>query len=296
MSIANKPKFKHGLNLIDSRISYLNGQFLPHEKCLVHIEDRGFQFADGVYEVTPFKNNKLIDGDAHIERLFRSLREINIDHNFSKKDLIEMQFELFRQNKMTEGNCYLQITRGATNRIQTCPKGLTPTICATVTLGKKLSEDEFSKGIKVMTHEDIRWQRCDIKSLALLASTLINQKAKDSGFDDAIFVRDEIVTEATFANVFIIDEQDNIITKTADNFILQGITRNRFIKIALEKGFKVIEKNFSAEEMIQAKEVFLTSSGLILRPVTKINNQIIGDGKVGKITKFLNEEYKKFIA
>ena len=277
-----------------SRISYLNGEFLPHEKCFIHIEDRGFQFADAGYEVTLFKNGKLIDGDAHLERLFRSLREIKIEHNFSKDQLMKIQLELFSFNKMPEGACYLQVTRGITNRVPTCPKGLTPTIVATVALGKKLLAEEFEKGISIMLHEDIRWKRCDIKTVGLLASTLVNQKAKDSGFDDAIFVRDEIVTEGTFANCFIFDEDNTLITKAPDNLILQGITRNRLIEIAKEKGIKVVERNFDVAEMLSAKEVFLTSSSLIIRPVTKIDGQLISDGIVGEIAKILSEEYKKF--
>ncbi len=279
-----------------SRISFLNGQFLPHENCLVHIEDRGFQFADGIYEVTLFKNGRLIDGDPHIERLFRSLREMKIEHNFTKEFITQLQLDLFAKNNMSEGTCYIQITRGMANRVPWVPKNLMPTISATVSLGKKMTEEEFEKGVSIMTHEDIRWKRCDIKSVALFASSFINQKAKDSGFDDAIFVRDGVVTEGTFANAFIVDTNDTLITKAADNLILCGITRNRMIKIAQEKGIKVEERNFSVAEMIAAKEVFLTSSSLILRPATKIDGNQIGDGKAGKISRILLEEYKKFIA
>jgi len=279
-----------------SRISYLNGEFLPHENCMVHIEDRGFQFADGVYEVTLFKNGKLIDGDAHLERLFRSLREIKIEHNFSKSELAKMQLELFAQNKMEEGICYLQITRGATNRVPTCPKGLQSTISATVALGKKLTPEEFEKGVSVITHEDIRWKRCDIKTVGLLASTLMNQKAKDYGADDMIFVRDGVVTEATFANAFIVNKDEILITKAPDNLILCGITRNRLIEFAKEKGLKVEERDFAVEELTAANEVFLTSSSLILRPVTKIDGKIIGEGKAGKVVRILSEAYKTMLA
>jgi len=278
-----------------SRISYLNGQFLPHENCLVHIEDRGFQFADGIYEVTLFKNGLLIDGDPHIERLFRSLREMKIEHNFTKEYITKLQLDLFAKNNMNEGTCYIQITRGATNRVPWMPKNLTPTISATVSLGKKMTEEEFEKGVSIMTHEDIRWKRCDIKSVALFASSFTNQKAKDLGFDDAIFVRDGVVTEGTFANAFIVDSNDNLITKAPDNLILQGITRNRMIDIAKAKGIKVIERDFSIEEMLAAKEVFLTSSSLILRAATKIDGKIIGEGKAGKISKLLSQSYKDFV-
>ncbi len=278
-----------------SRISYINGDFLPHDKCHVHIEDRGFQFADGIYEVTLFKNGRLIDGEPHVERLFRSLREMGIEHNFQKEDLLKMQIELFEKNKMNEGICYIQITRGATNRVPFFPKNLTPTISATVALGKKLTDEEFEKGVSAMTHEDIRWKRCDIKSVALFASSFLNQKAKDLGFDDTIFVRDGVVTEGTFANAFIVNADDTLVTKAPDNLILRGITRNRLIEMAQEKGIKVEERNFDVAEMLAAKEVFLTSSSLILRPVTKIDGKIIGLGKAGKIARILSDEYKKFV-
>jgi D-alanine transaminase len=278
------------------RISYLNGEFLPHEKCFVHIEDRGFQFADGVYEVTLFKNGKLIDGDAHLDRLFRSLEKINItSHNFSKEQLKKMQLELFEKNKMSEGICYMQITRGQHIRTPQCPKDIAPTIVATVALGKKMTDEEFEKGFSVMTHEDIRWLKCDIKTVGLLASTMMNQKAKDSGFDDVIFVRDGIVTEASFANAFIVDENDILVTKPADNLILCGITRNRLIELAKKNSIKVSERNFTVEEMLKAKEVFLTSSSLILRPVVKIDGKQISDGKVGKVARILKKEYQDFV-
>jgi D-alanine transaminase len=279
-----------------SRISYLNGEFLPHEKCLVHIEDRGFQFADAIYEVTLFENGKLIDGDAHLERLFRSLREVKIEHNLKKDDLIKMQLELFSRNKMNGGTCYMQITRGQHNRVPYVPKNLTPTISATVSERKKISAEEFEKGFTAMTHEDIRWQRCDIKTVGLLASTLMNQKAKDAGFDDMIFVRNGIVTEGSYANAFIVDANDTLITKDADNLILCGITRNRLIDLAKKCGIKVIEKKFGIEELMKAKEVFLTSSSLIVRPIVKIDGKNIADGKPGKIARLLNEAYKEFIA
>jgi D-alanine transaminase len=278
-----------------SRISYLNGQFISHDQAFVHIEDRGFQFADGVYEVTLFENGKLIDGDAHLERLFRSLREIKIEHNFKKEELKKMQLELFEKNKMLGGTCYIQISRGQNNRVPYVPKNLNPTISATVSERKKISPEEFEKGFTALTHEDIRWMRCDIKTVGLLASTLMNQKAKDLGADDMIFVRNGVVTEASYANVFIVNENETLITKDADNLILQGITRNRLIELAKNRGIKIEERKFGIEELMKAKEVFLTSSSLIVRPIVKIDGKIIADGKPGKIARLLNEAYKEFI-
>lgn len=283
-----------------SRISYLNGEFLPHEKCFIHIEDRGFQFADGAYEVTLFENGKLIDGEHHLRRLMRSLKELNIDHQFTIDNLTKIQLELFAKNNFTTSAfCYLQITRGVANRTPWCPKDLKNTIIATVSSKKIISPEEFTNGYSAMTHDDIRWHRCDIKTVNLLASTLVNQKAKDAGFDDAIFVRDGIVTEATYANVFIVDDKKNLITHPANNHILQGITRNRLIKIAQENNINVIEKTFGVEEMMHACEVFLTSSTLIIRPVFQINGQEILGRKTSSnpsFAKILNDSYKKFIS
>ena len=282
-----------------SRISYLNGEFLPHEKCFVHIEDRGFQFADGAYEVTLFENGNLVDGDLHLQRLMRSLGELNIDHNFTIEELTKIQLELFSKNNFIDSAfCYLQITRGVANRTPWCPKGLKNTITATVSAKKIISPEEFAKGYTAMTHDDIRWHRCDIKTVNLLASTLVNQKAKDAGFDDAIFVRDGIVTEATYANVFIVDDKKNLITHPANNHILCGITRNRLIKIAREKNINVIEKKFGIDEMMQACEVFLTSSTLIIRPVFQINGQEISGKKTASsptLAKILKDAYENFI-
>ncbi len=283
-----------------TRISYLNGEFLPHENCFVHIEDRGFQFADGAYEVTLFENGNLVDGDLHLQRLMRSLGELNIEHNFTLEELKKTQLELFSKNNFaTSAFCYLQITRGVANRIPWCPKGLKNTIIATVSAKKIISPEEFAKGYTAMTHDDIRWHRCDIKTVNLLASTLVNQKAKDAGFDDAIFVRDGIVTEATYANVFIVDDKKNLITHPANNHILCGITRNRLIKIAREKNINVIEKKFGIDEMMQACEVFLTSSTLIIRPVFQINGQEISGKKNASsptLAKILKDAYENFIA
>ncbi len=190
----------------------------------------------------------------------------------------------------------MQITRGATNRTPNCPQGLTPTIVMTVLAAKTFTRQDFEKGLSLMSHEDIRWQRCDIKTVGLLASTLINQKAKDAGFDDALFVRDAIVTEGTYSNFFIVDENENLITKPADNHILQGITRNRIIDLAKKNNIKVIEKNFNLDEIFKAKEAFLSSSTLAIRPVVKLDNKVIGDGKAGAISTKLSGLYQEFIA
>jgi D-alanine transaminase len=279
-----------------TRISYLNGQFLPHENCLIHIEDRGFQFADGAYEVTLLENNKLIDGDAHIERLFRSLREMKITHNLSKEQLVNLQLELFTKNNLSAGTCYIQVTRGFANRVPYLAKTENITISATISPRKKLTQEEFAHGFSFLTHDDIRWKRCDIKSVALFPSSMVNQEAKNQGYNDAIFIRDGFVTEGTFANIFMIDKNDTLITRAPDNFILQGITRNRIIALAKNNGMKVEERLFTLDELLNANEVFLSSSSLLIRPAREINKKLIGgDGNNRKITAILSQAYEDFI-
>lgn len=277
------------------RISFVNGEFLPHEKCFVHIEDRGFQFADGAYEVTLFENGKLIDGDLHIERFFRSLREMKIEHNFSADFLRDMQLQLFAKNNLDFATCYMQITRGFANRVPYLPKDLQATISATVSPGKKMPAEDFERGFSFMTHDDIRWKRCDIKSVALFAASMINQEAKNQGFDDAIFLRDGVVTEGSFANLFMV-KNNVLITHPADNFILCGITRNRFIKLAATHGIKCEERKFTLDELLNADEVFLTSSSLILRPCREINGKMIGEnGENRQVATLLNKLYGEFL-
>ena len=282
-----------------NRISFINGKFLPHSQCFVHIEDRGFQLADGIYEVILLKNNKLIDLEWHLARLFRSLGELKIKFDYSKENLQEIIEELFKQNHLSEGSVYLQITRGNAPRQQNFPQKYVPTITATVSPLVEIKPEILENGLSVITHPDIRWQRCDIKSISLLASSWIRNKANILGADDAILVRDGYVSEATFANVFMVDKNDNLITRNADNFILCGITRNRIIELAKNNNIAVIEKKFSVDEMLEAKEVFLSSSTLLIRPISKIDQQIIGTGldkeKAKKISLKLLSLYKKFI-
>lgn len=274
------------------RISYLNGQFLPHEKCLVHIEDRGFQFADGIYEVILFYQKKLIDGTWHLERLFRSLNEINLKISLSKEEINQIILDLFAKNNLTAGSVYLQITRGTAPRMQGLPAPYQPTISMTVSPLKNFGEEKLATAI---THEDFRWGRCDIKSVGLLASSIARQKAVDSGFDDAILIRDDYVTEMTFANVFIVNNHNQIVTRKPDNYILNGITRRRIIELAKENNIAVIERLILKEELFFAKEVFSTSTVLTVRPIVKVDDQIIGNGKIGEVTKILMNSYNQFL-
>lgn len=277
------------------RISFLNGNFINHAEAYIHIEDRGMQFADGVYEVILFYKSQLIDNEWHLERLFRSLNEMDIKLPYTYEELSNIMMNLCQQNNLENASVYIQVTRGVTNRNQLIPEGISPTLIMTVSPLTITTPDELINGYSAITLEDIRWQRCDIKSISLIASSLSKQKAVDLGYSEAIFVRNNTVTECSFSNLFIVDNNDNLVTKNLDNHVLAGITRKRVIELAKAVGITVIEKPFTPDELIAAKEVFATSTTLLIRPLTKINETIIGTGKCGSITTKLIESYQQFL-
>ncbi|MDD3266427.1 MAG: aminotransferase class IV [Burkholderiales bacterium] len=278
------------------RISFLNGDFVNHEDAYVHIDDRGMLFADGIYEVTLFANGKLIDNDWHLDRLNNSLAKIGINNiPYTHKDLTKISLDLLLKNNITTGSVYLQVTRGVAPRNQLIPKNITPTVIMTVsemTLPSVLSLDKINKAI---LEDDIRWQMCDVKSTGLLVGSLLKQKAADNNCDDAILVRNGFITECTFSNLFIVDSANNLITRNLDNFVLPGVTRKRIIELAKLANINVIEKAFSIDELLKAKEVFSSSTTLLIRPFILVNGIQIGDGNVGEITRRLFTSYLDFL-
>lgn len=294
-SKSTNQKTQEKSNFCDNSTVFLNDKFVAYKNAFVHIEDRGFQFGDGIYEVVLFENNKLIDFDNHIKRLFRSAGELNLKIEKTAKDFEDIFLKLFAKNKLTSGYVYLQITRGTHSRIQTFPKNCQTTINAIVRPLKIIDQKTWKSGFKVITHEDIRWKRCDIKSIALLASTMMREKAEDQNACEAVLIRDGFVTEGSFSNVFIVNDKNQLITREAGNYILQGITRNRVISLAKENGIEIIEEKFNKEDLLNAKEVFLTSSTLKIRPVSQIDDHKIGDNKIGEITKKLHELYENYL-
>lgn len=278
------------------RISFLNGDFINHEDAYVHIDDRGMLFADGVYEVTLLANGKLIDNDWHLERLDNSLSKIGINNlQYTHEELTEFALELFAKNNITTGSIYLQVTRGVAPRNQLIPQNITPTVIMTVSAMKLPDLSGLDKFSKAKLEADLRWQMCDVKSTGLLVGSLLKQKAADSDYDDAILIRDGFITECTFSNLFIVDNDNNLITRSLDNLVLPGITRRRIIEIAKLAGINVIEKSFDVDELLQAREVFSSSTTLLIRPFVMVNDKQIGDGKVGEITKSLFAAYLDFV-
>ena len=281
------------------RISFLNDKFINHKDGKIHLGDCGLQFGDGVYEVILYHNNKLVECDPHLDRLFESLAAIRIDYNKTKQDLKSAILELFRRNNMNDGALYLQVTRGDSPDIRYLgfPKKVIPTTIMTVNsvdiaLDRYLS-DEFQSS--AITCNDIRWSRCDIKSTSLLAPTLLKQEALDKGCDEAILVRDNYITEGSFANIFIVDKNDRLITREADGYILKGITRDKIIELAKEHNIEIIEKKFSKNDLYEAKEIFSTSSTILIKPLLKIDGKIVGNAKVGQITRKIINLYKNHL-
>jgi D-alanine transaminase len=280
---------------MSAKISYFNGEFKEHQDCKVHIEDRAFQFGDGVYEVCLFKNNKLIDYQGHYQRLLYSLEELQIKLTISADELSEICFALFKKNNLLEGSIYIQISRGEAARIHDYPSNCSePNFI--VSSWPITSETNSMQGIHCITHQDIRWKRRDIKSTALLANSMVLQKAKEHNATEAILLdEDDFITESCFANAFIVNKNQEIITRETSHNILAGITRARIINLAKEKQMKIFERKFSKNELLTAKEIFITSSTKIIRPVIKLDGDLVADGKIGKTTLQLAKLYNEYI-
>jgi len=276
------------------RTVYLNGQYLPDEEANISIFDRGFLMADGVYEVTSVLNSKLIDFDGHYSRLERSLSELEIVNPTNRRDLLLVHRELIDINKITEGLVYLQITRGAPgDRDFEFPdyKTTPPTIVAFCQKKYGLADNPLArKGIKVISIEDQRWARRDIKTIQLLYPSLGKMMAKKAGADDAWMLQEGKVTEGTSNNAYII--KDNVlITRALSKDILSGVTRAAVLRFAKEAQIKVSERSFSIEEAKKADEAFITSASTFVMPVVEIDGTPIGKSVPGKLTKRLRQIY-----
>jgi len=277
-----------------SRTVYLNGAYVPEEDAKISIFDRGFLMADGVYEVTSVIDGKLIDFDGHTARLDRSLRELDMENPISRDDLLEAHRELVRLNAINEGLVYLQITRGAPNdRDFVFPDpDETPQTIVMFTQNKPGLADNptAKKGIKIISIEDIRWGRRDIKTVQLLYPSMGKMMAKKQGADDAWMVEDGAVTEGTSNNAYIVKDR-KIITRALSNDILHGITRAAVLRFAQEAQMEVIERDFTIAEAQEADEAFITSASTFVMPVVEIDSQPLGTGAPGPLVTRLREIY-----
>ncbi|MGC9419554.1 MAG: D-amino-acid transaminase [Rhodovulum sp.] len=276
-----------------SRTVYVNGEYVPEEEARVSIFDRGFLFADGVYEVTSVLDGKLLDFHGHAARLERSLKELDMASPVTMEELLAIHRDLVKRNGVTEGMVYLQITRGAAaDRDFVFPDPEeTPSTLVLFTQSKGLIDSPAARtGIRVISIDDIRWGRRDIKTVQLLYPSMGKMMAKASGADDAWMVEDGIVTEGTSNNAYIVKD-GKIITRHLGNDILHGITRAAVLKFARESQMEVEERPFTIEEAKNADEAFVTSASTFVTPVVAIDGVSLGDGTPGSVARRLREIY-----
>ena len=278
------------------RFAYVNGRYLPHGHAVVHIEDRGYQFADGIYEVVPVHNRILVDEDLHLDRLERSLGELRMAMPMRREGLRLISRELMRRNDLTNGFLYMQVTRGVAARDHKFPRVSRPALVMTTRQMKPQSEKVLNAGVRVITAPDLRWKRCDIKSTSLLPNVLAKQDAVEAGAYEAWQVDDQgRVTEGTSTNAWIVTGDDTVITRDATHSILNGITRISLIKQIESAGYGFEERPFTVEEAKAAREAFLTSSTNFLMPVTGIDDTTVGDGRPGPLSRKLRAHYMDYV-
>ena len=274
-----------------SRTVFVNGSFVPYEEATVPIMDRGFLFADGIYEVSAVLGGRLIDNEAHLARLERSLAEIRIRNPYTMAQWIELETELVRRNGVEEGLVYMQVTRGVAERDFPFPKDVEPTVVMFTQEKNMRRAPAAEKGAAVITVPDLRWKRRDIKSVALLAQVLAKQAAAEAGVSEAWMVEDGHVTEGGSSTSFIITRDGTIVTRQLSTALLPGITRKTVIRLAQEAQLRVEERAFTVEVAQAAQEAFLTSATSLVLPVVAIDGKPVGDGKVGPLVRRLRELY-----
>ncbi|WP_137391762.1 D-amino-acid transaminase [Rhodoligotrophos defluvii] len=273
-----------------SRIVHLNGAYLPEQDAKVSIFDRGYVFADGVYEVTAVIDGKLVDFEPHVQRLERSLRELAMAWPCSKDELREVHQELARRNNVTEGVVYMQVTRGVAERDFAFPKDVPSTLMAFTQHKSLLDSPHAANGVKVISVPDIRWKRRDIKSIALLPQCIGKQQAAEAGAFEGWMVEDGLVTEGTSSTAYIVRD-GRVITRPLSQAILPGVTRKSLIRLATEERVVVEERPFTLEEAYAADEAFLTSASTFVMPIVAIDGRAIGSGKPGPVATSLRKIY-----
>lgn len=275
-----------------ARFAYVNGRYVPHADAAVHVEDRGYQFADGVYEVVAIQNGRLVDEEGHIDRLDRSLRELSITWPMTRRALGLVMRQLIARNRVENGLVYLQITRGVAARDFKFPKGVKPSIVMTTKRMRFGPAVTVSAGVKVITLPDIRWKRRDIKSVSLLPQVLGKQKAVEAGAFEGWQVDEEgYVTEGCSSNAWIVTKDGKLVTRNATSSILNGITRQTLLRIAAQEGIEFEERPFTVEEAYEAREAFISSATTYAIPIAQIDDRIIANGHPGTLTMKLRQLY-----
>jgi D-alanine transaminase len=280
-----------------SRIAYVNGRYLPHRDAAVHVEDRGYQFADGVYEVIAVVDGRMIDEPPHMERLARSLAELRIAMPMPAAALSVVLRETIRRNRVQRGIVYLQVTRGVARREHAFPgPAVRPALVATARRMAPPSREAVEAGVAVVTLPDQRWRRCDIKSVSLLPNALAKQAARVAGAYEAWQVDGQgYVTEGSSTNAWIVTGDGSVVTRPVEDAILSGITRLRLIALARAEGIAVEQRAFTVQEAKAAREAFITSTTSFVMPVTRIDDQSIGNGRAGAVALRLRALYEAFV-
>jgi D-alanine transaminase len=277
-----------------SRIAYVNGQYVPHAEAGIHIEDRGYQFADGVYEVCEIARGNIMDMTRHLDRLGRSLSELKIAWPMERKALQTVIREVVRRNRVHNGLVYLQVTRGVAKRDHVFPSADTP---PSIVITAKRTDPQASaaraaKGIKVITVPENRWERVDIKSVGLLPNVLARQQAKEQGAQEAWFIDpDGTVKEGAATNAWIVTKEGVLVTRPAETGILRGITRTTLFEVAKKLGLKIEERGFSVDEAKKAREVFMTAATTVVMPIVAIDGESVANGHPGTTTLSLREAF-----
>ncbi|MFN7108194.1 MAG: D-amino-acid transaminase [Brevundimonas sp.] len=276
-----------------SRVAYVNGAYSAHGEAVVHIEDRGFQFADGVYEVWSVFDGRLADFEGHMTRLHRSLNALKIEIPMSAASLGVVLRETIRRNRVRDGLVYLQVTRGTASRDHAFPTDTAPSVVVTAKrLDLAKGQAMAAKGAAGVTRPDIRWGRCDIKTVGLLPNVLAKQAARERGaYECLMYDEMGLITEGASTNAWIVDEDGRLRTRDTQANILRGVTRDAILKLIAAEGIELDERPFSVEEAKRAREVFVTAASSFVMPLVSLDGVKIGDGKPGPIATRLREVY-----
>ena len=274
-----------------SRTVYLNGEWLAEEEAKISVFDRGFTFADAIYEVTAVLGGKLIEYSGHVARLKRSLGALQIKIDLSDDEMLAVHREIVTRNNLENGLIYLQISRGSEDRDFTFSRELKPTIVLYTQEKDILAQPKWKSGLKLVSHPEGRWANRQIKTVQLLYSSLAKMTAVESGADDVVFVEDGFITEASGSNFHIVTKEGVVVTRDLSNSLLHGITRGSLLEIARKGGFKVEERSFTLEEAYEAEEAFITAATAFVSPVVELDGRPIGTGKPGPMVEKLRNLY-----
>ena len=279
-----------------SRIAYVNGRYLPQRDASVNVEDRGYQFADGIYEVLYLCRGRYVDLDRHFARLERSLREVRIEPPMGRAAMLHVLEEVARRNRLQDGLLYMQVTRGVAPRDHAFPTlAVPPTLVVTIRRTPPFPATLDGWGGTAVTHPDERWARCDIKSTGLLPNVLARQAAREQGAVEAILIRNGMVTEGAATSIWIVDGQGAACTRHLANDILPGCTRDALLSVMAEAGVAVEQRGFSEAELRAAPEVFLTSATSFVKPLLAVDGKPVGDGTPGPVTRKLFDLFSRHV-